>query len=598
MKYIKLIPIYGLRNNCSIGNSAMYKGLDRIEGQPAATTFVIHDAGGINLDYNRVKGACSKAMGRVQWSAGATAQATKCLGLFELDDGTNVNHIYFDNGKCYIYDSSKYPRERHDYLAYDGQTGNFAVGLTVTGGTSGATGYVVADNDAGATGTLYLSNVTGVFQDNEALTDTGTGAAVVNGTLGTLAAFATDDVDLYSMINFGGYIVFTDRGEHTPYKWKHGDDTLTKLIQSGTEYKFRYIIELANRIIGVHSDQTNGDLEVRYTNVLPAWASLEFPAANQFYKSESYSQITGIGKIGSNTGYLFSKDDIIRLDYYSSQTPCFNTIRVMTNCGSVNHASIVSDGESLYFYDKRRGFVKYDGKDIKVISENIDSIISGITKGYHNLISGKYIPPTGEIVWAIPTAEATTPNYLVYYHIESETWRQENKSARCIDLWKIYSNLTWNDFVTLTGDIWPTDKAWLYYTSESDKIALGNSNGHTYLISSEGDAGSNLDGYRLDPILPICDGISVIRLLEIWIAFSNRQDIDLDFYWRSGDSVGEVLNSSWTSLGSINMDEPDNAVLYIDQTARLHQLKWGTDLKNEYFSIDNIKIGYTAQGKY
>ena len=34
-------------------------------------------------------------------------------------------------------------------LAYDGQTGNFAVGLWVTGGTSGARGYVIADSDAG-----------------------------------------------------------------------------------------------------------------------------------------------------------------------------------------------------------------------------------------------------------------------------------------------------------------------------------------------------------------------------------------------------------------------------------------------------------------
>ena len=68
-------------------------------------------------------------------------------------------------------------------LAYDGQTGNFTVGLRVTGATTGATGIIVADADSGATGTLSLVNTVGTFQDNEAITDTSTGAAVVNGTI-------------------------------------------------------------------------------------------------------------------------------------------------------------------------------------------------------------------------------------------------------------------------------------------------------------------------------------------------------------------------------------------------------------------------------
>jgi len=66
-------------------------------------------------------------------------------------------------------------------LAYDAQTGNFTEGLTVTGTTSGATGLIIKDTDAGTTGTLILANVTGTFQDNEAITDTSTGAAVANG---------------------------------------------------------------------------------------------------------------------------------------------------------------------------------------------------------------------------------------------------------------------------------------------------------------------------------------------------------------------------------------------------------------------------------
>lgn len=66
-------------------------------------------------------------------------------------------------------------------LAYDGQSANFTVGLTVTGGTSGATGVIATDTDAGTTGTLTLTGIVGTFVDNETLTDSSTGAAVVNG---------------------------------------------------------------------------------------------------------------------------------------------------------------------------------------------------------------------------------------------------------------------------------------------------------------------------------------------------------------------------------------------------------------------------------
>jgi len=69
-------------------------------------------------------------------------------------------------------------------LNYDGQTGNFATGLVVTGGTSGATAIILEDNDLGATGTLTLGSISGTFQNNEAITDSATGAAVASGTVG------------------------------------------------------------------------------------------------------------------------------------------------------------------------------------------------------------------------------------------------------------------------------------------------------------------------------------------------------------------------------------------------------------------------------
>jgi len=72
-------------------------------------------------------------------------------------------------------------------LNYDAQTGNFAVGLMVTGATSGATGIILEDTDSGATGTLTLGSITGTFQNNEIITDSSTGSATIDGTLAYVA---------------------------------------------------------------------------------------------------------------------------------------------------------------------------------------------------------------------------------------------------------------------------------------------------------------------------------------------------------------------------------------------------------------------------
>lgn len=107
--------------------------------------------------------------------------------------GSNATWAEYYNNYIYVFGTgaSKNDVSRVgplNTLPYDGQSGNFTVGLTVTGGTSGATGIITADVDGGTTGTLTLSNISGQFQDNEAITDTSTGAAVVNRTDASLIA--------------------------------------------------------------------------------------------------------------------------------------------------------------------------------------------------------------------------------------------------------------------------------------------------------------------------------------------------------------------------------------------------------------------------
>jgi hypothetical protein len=61
-------------------------------------------------------------------------------------------------------------------IAFDAEAGAFTAGLTVTGGTSGATAVIV---DVLAS-SLRVKTVTGTFQDNENITDSSTGDATTN----------------------------------------------------------------------------------------------------------------------------------------------------------------------------------------------------------------------------------------------------------------------------------------------------------------------------------------------------------------------------------------------------------------------------------
>lgn len=74
-------------------------------------------------------------------------------------------------------------------LTYDALSAAFSVGLTVTGGTSGATATILSITPTSATaGVLKVGTITGTFQDNEALTDSSTGSATSNIPSGTSAA--------------------------------------------------------------------------------------------------------------------------------------------------------------------------------------------------------------------------------------------------------------------------------------------------------------------------------------------------------------------------------------------------------------------------
>lgn len=117
-------------------------------------------------------------------------------------------------------------------IDYKTQTANFTIGLLITGGTSGATAIVLEDSDAGTTGTLTLSEINGVFVDGEALTDSSTGAAVVDGILDFTYTEITDapkakvlelfGTRLYAG-NLSGDIVGSKQGTQETVVWAKQD---------------------------------------------------------------------------------------------------------------------------------------------------------------------------------------------------------------------------------------------------------------------------------------------------------------------------------------------------------------------------------------
>lgn len=105
-------------------------------------------------------------------------------------------------------------------LAYDGVVTPFTEGETVTGGTSGATGYVLHVTPA----TLYLTDVTGTFVDNETLTSAG-GSAMSDGVpMPYYVGITGADTSTFSYVwSYKNRLYFIQRDSFNMYYMKDAD---------------------------------------------------------------------------------------------------------------------------------------------------------------------------------------------------------------------------------------------------------------------------------------------------------------------------------------------------------------------------------------
>jgi hypothetical protein len=525
-----IMPILGRKTDVPAHSPSLFQFITE---NVAAT----HDVGGINFDLNRKRGACTKSRGSMQLSNSANAQATKCLGLYELYNGTSRDHIIFDNGKCFIFDSSLDP---------------------------------VIMEDAGST------------------------------------TFANSNSDLYSIIQVGPYMVFSDMGEHTAYKWQHGDSTLSKLIASGTEYKFRYLETFQRRVIGAYciDDTVAPDISVRWSTSWPSTVitSLNFPIGNQLYIPND-DPIVGIKRMGQDRCYIYSENSIHAIDYYQDYAMPFRIRGVVDGQGGVNHHSIVNMGDRHLLYNKNYGFCEFRGNEFpyggRPISSDIELDLIDINSEYASLIVGKAIPLKRSVCWAVPADNSTTPNKLVFYDIDTKQWTYEEKEARHIDFWKTAKSFTWNDLITAlggTGAIWldAGQNTWADYASHYDRLVYANTDGHVYSHSGEGVS----DGYRVEPALHFGDIYRNDLLQEIWFDVGQIGLFNIYIYHRSGATIGELENASWDEIPAISCNSPKQAVSKINKYGNLHQIKWGTKYQQQKFEVSAITFKYIPTSVY
>jgi len=426
--------------------------------------------------------------------------------------------------------------------------------------------------------------------------------------------FASGTTDYYHAIDFGGFVVFSDYGETTPYSGTSSASTLAKLITSGTEYKMRYLESFQNRIIGAHMPDSgqiaNGDISIIWSGILPTpGTSCTFgsgdPPTNHLFRPND-DPITGIKKMGMNACYLYGDNSIDRIDFYPNYTIPFGITNRVVGAGFVNQQCIVDAGGRHFGFDRKYGFCEYRGGTEfpfggRPISDPIEEECAAINTAYYPHIIGKFLRQQQVVVWVVPYSGETTPNKFFIFDTVTGQWTIEDKAAWFIDTWVLSTTTTWQNLIDLGYTTWADfgTQMWGDFVTETPRLVLSGEDGQIFYRGGEDDAGSDFDGYRIEPVLDFGSPEDKDLLLEIWFALSNGVgNYNLYVSYRGGNTVGEVTNKSWTPLSEVSANSPSNAVVYLAQANRYHQIKWGTDSKNETFEVSAIEFKYVRQGRY
>jgi hypothetical protein len=196
-------------------------------------------------------------------------------------------------------------------------------------------------------------------------------------------------------------------------------------------------------------------------------------------------------------------------------------------------------------------------------------------------------------------AGASSNTHLWFYNIDTGQWTVEDKPMRCIDAWRVRDQLTWQqleDTHAPTTDLWSEITGrWPDYQPLKEYLVYSNTDGRVYTHSTEALSGAALDGYRIEPVGDFGDPLRRDQLKQIWFELASTGAYKIHIYHRCGNTLGEVENTDWTTLPILYCDDPGNAMVRYDKTARLHQIKWQTDGADEKFQVTAIKFKYLPE---
>lgn len=546
MLSFSLLPVLGLKTNVPPDDPTLLKPVS--EGVAAS-----HAVDGKNFRVNDERGSTTKAPGKLVWSNSATASTTNCLGMFELNDGTNRTHWVFmgdnsSNGRVFRYDGSRDP--------------------------------IRISDDADHSGAVE---------------------------------WASGNLDKYSIIRVGDYMVFSDHGETTPYCSDYNDTTLSKLVSADTEYKGKYLEKFQRRVLlaNINSSQisTGGEYSVIWTGANPTPASsCTFgsgdPPTNHLY-TPTEDPITGIKVFARNHCFVYGENSINRIDYYPNYTTPFAMVNMVDGEGATNHHSIVAYGGRHFLFNEHYGFVEYRGgaefpHGGRPISEDIEDVVASIARTYYGHIIGCAIPHKNLIAWTVPLYGNSSPSHVLYYHLIDRTWAIEEKVAWWLDNWVTDTDVTWTDLLNQGFTYWDEieNLRWSDIVSENPYVMLSNTDGHAYTNEGNTDNGSDYDGYRVEPVLDLGRPNDKELLLEIWFGLVSRGSYNMYCHYRGGDTVSECVGSSWTVLDELSCNDPANAVVRLAKVNRFHQIRYGTDAESEDFGVNRIEFKFVPQGRY
>lgn len=399
-----------------------------------------------------------------------------------------------------------------------------------------------------------------------------------------------------SLIQYGAYAVISSLATE-PYKWMYGDANLTKLIQTGTAYKFKYMEKFNNHLIGAYSDQTNGNIELRWTDALPSFASFTFPASNQLYKPDSDVGITGIKTLGNMYCLVYGKNSIHNLVYDANSSVVFSMVPITSNVGTASGFSIVDTGRSHAFFDSNRGFVELAGASSwSVISDAITPWVSTITRNSYSKIVGALTISANEIVWAVPTNGSTEPDTLFYYNIVKKSWRREYRGATALGYFdfQTYNPMSWTGLASASPNDpeWPSSGTWeSYVTNYVGNFLFGDSTtGLPCWVLGDDFNGAAFTSWRIEPVFGYPDTTRHKRWQEVHFGISETGNFSIDLEWRTGETEQECKSSPWEVIGSVDCGLGDVSAIYPDKVGRYHQFRWGTSGAGENFKVTTITL--------